>query len=78
MQVQSVLTDVDEALQLLHSQVNFLSLPLTAPPIFTNSSPVFFWFFLIFPKCELTVFQLNRTIVSVALWDGENDRFHNK
>ncbi|XP_044026390.1 phospholipase B1, membrane-associated-like [Siniperca chuatsi] len=39
--IKAVVDEVDDALQLLHS-------------------------------------QLNRTIVSVALWDGENDSFHNK
>lgn len=71
MQVQSaiktVLEEVEDALQLLHSQVHFrlhvtFLIQSVDPPYYRASSS--------FP---LAVLQLKRTIVSIALWNGEHD-----
>ena len=71
--IKAVVEEVDDALQLLHSQV-YLSLYT----VFVMQSlllPIFITFDIFF---HFTVLQLKRTIVSVALWDGESDSFHNK
>lgn len=67
--IKAVVGEVDDALQLLHSEVYFTlcifySVAVTA--------------LLLFTKLTLCFTQLKRAIVSVALWVGEHDNFHNK
>lgn len=64
--IETVVKEVDKALQLLHSRVCFI---LYAGSDFTYN---------VFIKFAKTVLQLKRTIVSVALWDGEHDTMQSK